>query len=430
MFSTLHRRLVWLYTLTTGMILTLVLGGVLLYSIRESDRRLEERFHADYLTILSRLQSSSLISQSWLAQMEGSHRLIIHIEENNIPLRFLGAWNPPTDRQTLIAEALSMAENAGVSLSSPPVSASLNQTPIMNLSGQQGDRYYAIAAALSTKNGMLGFSLLGQIPPVTQRIHPLLLFVCVLELTGIAGLLLVSHKFVGWSLRPVEESRKKQTQFIASASHELRSPLAVLRSSLDVARAKPEEQETLYPVMERECERMSRLVGDLLLLASTDAGNWSLDVTPIDMDTLLITIHETWLPRCRDAGVDWTLALPDNVLPTIQGDSQRLEQIFSILLENALHYTPTGRAMGMNAQTDLPHHRLTIRVWDEGSGIADADKPYIFDRFYQADASRHDKQHFGLGLSIAKELAALHHATLTVENHEGGGTEFLLLLPF
>lgn len=430
MFSTLHRRLVWLYTITTGLILTLVLGGVLLFSIRDSNRRLEEQFHTGYFTILSRLQSGSLISHSWLSQMEGGSQLIIHIEENKIPLRFPGSWAPPTDRQELIEKALSLAGNEGVFLSSPPVSSSTNQTSIMTLSGSQGDRYYAIAAAMATKKGVMGLCLLGQIPPVMQRIHPLLLFLCILEFAGIAGLLLVSHRFVGWSLRPVEESRKKQTQFIASASHELRSPLAVLRSSLDASKSRPDEQEAFYLIMERECERMSRLVGDLLLLASADAGSWSLDVRPFDMDTLLIDLYETWSPPCRDAGVTLELKLPDDPLPAISGDPERLEQILSILLDNALHYTPSGKSIGMNIHTDLPHHRIAIGIWDEGSGIADADKPYIFDRFYQADASRHDKTHFGLGLSIARELAALHHATLSVQNHDGGGAEFLLLLPF
>lgn len=429
MLNTLHRRLVWLYTLTTGLILTLVLGGVLLFTIRESGRRLEERFQTDYLTILSRLQSGGPVSHSWLAQMEGSHRLLIHIEENGIPLLFSGSWSPPTDRQILIEEAISWAEDEGVFLTSAPVSSSITQTPVMTLSGRQKDRYYAIAAAIPSENGVIGLSLLAQIPPVLQRIYPLPLFLSVLEIAGIGGLLLVSHKFVGWSLLPVEESRKKQTQFIASASHELRSPLAVLRSSLEVSRTKPEERAVLYPVMERECERMSRLVSDLLLLASTDAGSWSLDVMSVDMDTILINTYDTWLPLCRDAGLTLHLELPDDPLPAICGDPARLEQILSILLDNALHYTPTGRSMGIAAGADRTHRRLAIRIWDEGTGIADEDKPYIFDRFYQADASRHDKTHFGLGLSIARELATLHHAALTVQDHEDGGAEFLLLLP-
>lgn len=429
MFNTLHRRLVCLYTITTGMILTLVLCGVLFFSIRESDQRLEERFQTDYLTILSRLQSGLLVPHSWLAQMEGSHGLIIHIEENGVPLRYPGSWSPPTTRQVLIDEARAMAALEGVSLTTAPVSSSINQTPVMMVAGQQGDRYHAIAAALPTRRGVLGISLLGQIPPVMQRIHPLPLFLCVLELSGIAGLLLISHRFVGWSLRPVEESRKKQTQFIASASHELRSPLAVLRSSLEVSRTKPEEREALYPVMERECRRMARLVDDLLLLASTDAGSWSLELKPVDLDTLLIDLYDAWLPLCGRAGVELKLDLPADSLPTITGDAERIKQILSILLDNALHYTPAGQAMGIRVQIDRQHHRLAIRVWDEGCGIADADKPYIFDRFYQADASRHDKQHFGLGLSIARELAAFHHASLTVGDREGGGAEFLLLLP-
>ena len=246
----------------------------------------------------------------------------------------------------------------------------------------------------------------------------------------------VSWILVGKSLKPLKESQQKQNEFIAAASHELRAPLAVIRSSLSAARSMPQNREQFMDNIDKECCRMSYLVGDMLLLASADAGHWVIRMAPLDMDTLLIDMYERFEPLYRDKGVALLLELPESSLPRINGDGKRLEQILSILLDNALRYTPKNGSVRLSASVEQVNHllhgtkkSLCLTVSDQGCGIDDYAKKHIFDRFYQADSSRSDKQHYGLGLSIAKELVQKHGGSISVTDSPSGGACFVVRLP-
>ena len=116
------------------------------------------------------------------------------------------------------------------------------------------------------------------------------------------------------------------------------------------------------------------------------------------------------------------LEMPDAPLPMVLADEQRLQQILAILLDNAHTYASPGSAVAL--RVDFQHNQVRFWVIDHGPGIPDAEKARVFDRFYSADPSRTDKHNFGLGLSVAKELARLHHADLTVTDTPGGGAKF------
>ena len=107
---------------------------------------------------------------------------------------------------------------------------------------------------------------------------------------------------------------------------------------------------------------MSCLVGDMLLLASADTGQWSLRTSSLDMDTLLISIYERFEPLYQDKGVCLKLDLPETSLPRVSGDENRLEQIFAVLLDNALRYTPKGRSVTVAASVPRPEHGLPHRI--------------------------------------------------------------------
>ena len=113
-------------------------------------------------------------------------------------------------------------------------------------------------------------------------------------------------------------------------------------------------------------------------------------------------------------------------MPAIQADGGRLKQLLAILLNNAMEHTPAGTGIELVLCGDGAKAPITFLVVDHGHGIPNEDKAHIFDRFYRADTSRTSKRNFGLGLSVARELARLHHATLTVEDTPGGGATFRL----
>jgi len=428
--KTLRVRLAGLYTITTGAILLFVMAAFLISSVQKTRNAQLRQFEIIWNSLSSRFQSAQAFSYSFLARTEADYKMVIHISENGTPFLYPGSWKPDTDRRLLIEQAKSLAEKEGIFMDQPPVSSSVSISSLMTLKGEQNDCYYAMVLTLASKKGAKSLCAISYIPSVWESICGTLVYLCLLAVLGITCLWLISWKFVSWSLKPVEESQQKQARFLAAASHELRSPLAVLRSALAAAASSPQKQDTLLPLMDKECVRMSRLIDDMLLLASADAKTWSLKMDSVDMDTLLIDLFETFQPVCREKGISFQLKLPEKALPPVMGDSQRLCQLFMVLLDNAGNHTPPGRSICLCARVCSKKHVLTVQVIDEGCGIPPEHQPYIFDRFYQADSSRSDKQHFGLGLSIAKELTELHHGTICVSDNPQGGSCFSVTLPY
>lgn len=427
----LQRRLTCLYTLTTGAILALALTGFLLFQIKETRQKQIEDFYAVWNSLCLRLQSDTILPHSFLAQTEITGHSIIHIEENGIPLIYSGSWTPATSRWDLIVQVKEQAKRQGIFTDLAPVSSSSAVSTLLTIHGSQRDTYYAMVMVLPYKKGVRSLCFLSCRPSVSQSFGRTIGVLLCLALSGILALFLVSWHFVGWSLRPVEESRRKQNQFIAAASHELRSPLAVLQSGISAVRTSPKDKASLLQTLDSECTRMAHLIDDMLLLASADAQIWKIYPEKTDMDTLLIEAYEAFLPFCRQKQVSLSLDLPQDPLPCLLADPERLHQILLILLDNALYYTPEGKKIQIQAYTKPENHprNLILQVTDQGCGIPDSIKPYIFDRFYRADLARRDKAHFGLGLSIAKELTALHKGSITVKDNPTGGSSFIISLP-
>ena len=430
MIRKLHRRLTLLYTLTTGLILAVILMIILLMgeqSIRTKD---EDEFQRNIMELSSKLQYDSSISQSWLIQMEAENQLVIHIEENSIPFLFEGAKVTATPRDELIQAAKDKALKEQINTEQPPVSTSFQKSSILSVKGHQNDSYLAFVYVIPTKTGgFKSLTLLHDTALVKSQIFLQRIFFLAAGLAGLCALFAVSWFFVGQSLKPLEENRNKQNEFIASASHELRSPIAVIQAASSAIIAEPSKALHFSGTIQKECHRMGRLVNDLLILASADTKGWQISRESIDMDTLLLEVYEQYEPLCLSNGLQLKLSLPEDPLPPILGDKSRLGQIFSILLDNAVTYSGLGDGYVIKLQAVCSKRTLKISVIDHGQGIPDDKKGQVFDRFYRADSSRKDKTHYGLGLSVAKELAHLHDGDLLLTDTPGGGCTFTLCLP-
>lgn len=172
---------------------------------------------------------------------------------------------------------------------------------------------------------------------------------------------------------------------------------------------------------------MSKLIKDMLLLASSDSGTRNINKTMVNIDTLLIALYEAYEPICGQKEMPLDTDFMDVHFPIVYTDRECLFQILSIFMDNAISHSGTQASIQIKAT--LSRKAITISVIDHGQGISAEDKPYIFDRFYCADKSHTDKSHFGLGLSIAKELAEFLSADVGIKNTEGGGATFFLTLP-
>ena len=264
--------------------------------------------------------------------------------------------------------------------------------------------------------------------PIFQMLleqFPMYLAVWILTLLCVS---LVSRFLLKKAFEPTERMLQSQKEFVASASHELKAPLAVIVANVESMQheAQNEGFQGNLKVIDSECMRMSRLIKDMLLLASSDAEKWTLHTSEVNVDTLLISLYEAYELRCMKKKIKLVLDLGENLFPTITTDQERLFQLLSIYLDNALHYSPAGKEIQIRVDVSLKE--LTFWIVDHGIGVEEKDKPFIFDRFYCADQSHTDKSHFGLGLSIAKELAQMLHGKLGMEDTTGGGASFFFTL--
>ena len=226
-------------------------------------------------------------------------------------------------------------------------------------------------------------------------------------------------------LEPVETAQKKQTQFIASASHELRTPLAVVRSGLESVEkcSNEEERNHFLHLMSEETVHMKRLIDDMLLLANSDADTLTIKPEACQPDLLLLDTYEKFEPLARKNGLHLILTLPEEILPDCFCDIHRTEQIFSIIVDNALCYTPSGGKVTLSCHAE--NEMLCFLFKDTGCGISEEKKSHIFERFYRAD----DREHFGLGLCIAKELTEKQNGNIQVVDAPISGSCFMVQLP-
>ncbi len=242
----------------------------------------------------------------------------------------------------------------------------------------------------------------------------------------------LSHT-VNAMLARLEGSFAGLRRFTADASHELKTPLTVLRAdverSMHPATNRGERMVALEEALQ-ETARMSDLVDSLLTLARADEGRFDLHRTPVELEPLVRDVYETAVILGEDAGL--TLSMPVLENAVVMGDRTRLRQLLLNLVTNAIKYTPRGGRVEMTV-TRKPHDEIAIAVRDTGIGISASDLPHVFDRFWRADRARSrtsERGGFGLGLSISQWIAQAHGGSLTVQSRLGRGTVFTVTLPF
>ena len=221
----------------------------------------------------------------------------------------------------------------------------------------------------------------------------------------------------------------QQRRFIADASHELRTPVAAIRSMTDVTLAQPPQLEECLSVLSNvnsEAERLGELIRDLLILARSDEGQVSLDHELVRLDHLVSDVIATLEPLAGERGIELLTAKLEPA--TVRGDISRLIQCVINLLDNALAYTNAGGSVTLSVE--IRDRSGYIVVQDTGMGIAPEDRLHIFERFYRTDPARTRKVGgSGLGLSIVDWVIRAHEGSIQVESQVGQGSTFTLSLP-
>jgi len=247
------------------------------------------------------------------------------------------------------------------------------------------------------------------------------------DTTDFADLVTTLNAMIG----RLETSFGALRRFTADASHELKTPLAVLRADVERAMMESSSQNERMVALEealQEVRRMTDLVESLLTLARADEGRFDIYREPIELQPLVQEVYETALILGEAQGV--TVNLPFTTDVVVMADRTRLRQLFLNLVTNAIKYTPAGGKveLGLGRHPD----NVTFAVRDTGIGISAADFPHIFERFWRADRVRSrmsERGGFGLGLAISQWIAQAHGGTLTASSRLGRGSLFTVTLP-
>jgi two-component system, OmpR family, phosphate regulon sensor histidine kinase PhoR len=249
-----------------------------------------------------------------------------------------------------------------------------------------------------------------------------------LLLTGGAGVVLVLHDVT--ELRRLAQVR---TEFVANVSHELRTPLTAIQGYVETllggALEEPDNARRFLEIVQRQTERLGRLINDLTELSNIELGKVTLLLAPTRLDELLDSVLAVVLPRAQAGGVTVTARFPES-LPAVRADRDRLAQILINLVDNAVKYTLNRGTTKIGAAETAEPGMVAVTVTDTGIGIPAADLPRVTERFYRVDKARsRELGGTGLGLAIVKHLVLAHGGELDIESEVGRGTTVRFTIP-
>jgi signal transduction histidine kinase len=413
--TALRLRLTAWYVLTLGLILSLLGGGLFVVIRGQFTRQLD----ASLREATKELERAAAIRERERTAAKGA--VVDAVDELHIPDRTLYLMSPdgtPVKPATIPGWVRDVAPRAAAAGSAD---ARRHEHPERNL------RLHAERFTLPGGQVMVAAALADQVELEDQYAALIAAF----SGAALAALVLVAAG--GWflsrkSTAPVERTISYMRRFMADAAHELRAPVAVLRTSAEVALQAPRDPaayaDTLR-VIEREAERLGGIVDDLLTLARADAGERPLKREPFFLDDVVLESAEAARALAGAKGVELTLGAFDEA--PVEGDADLVRQLVMNLLQNAVKFTPGGGTVRVDVLQDDGASVAIIE--DSGVGIAPEHLPHVFERFYRADAARGRGDGAGLGLSIARWIADAHGATLRLTSAPGAGTRAEVRFP-
>ena len=427
------------FTILYGGSTTAIMIVMSLFYLRVSENNLHENqfrsFQNDIGTITPSLEQSTYVSMQWLSRIEVQNSYTIFVVDNGVPFLYNTLRDSvDSDSQELLLESLDAYDDMFQVENPDPNGSTYSgiwHTEYEFTSKTTGNAYYSSLIDIERDNSLSQIVILYSLSTLYESImHQRILFLWI-DLSASVALFVFAWFFTGRLLKPLQENHEKQLQFVSAASHELRTPLSVILTSSECCQsASGEEQTVFFQTIRKEGRRMNSLIDDMLSLTHSGMSRFPIERKNVEPDTLCLNAYEAFEPLCRQKNITLSLKLPDVPVARCNCDPDRIAQVLSILLHNAVSYTPEGGRI----ELALAYHKerrtsFEITVTDTGVGISDEDKRHIFDRFYRAEKSRSTKGHFGLGLAIAYEIVSSHHGKISVQDNPTGGSIFTVRLP-
>lgn len=417
MLAKLRRHLTGLATALTGSVVVAVTFFSFLTCANLYITRGQTAFESDVTAFVAQWELNQSLDLVQIQDLAQRSEIDLYLEENGTPL-FLSNLS----QQTVSVEELQeVLMNAGFDITAAPLSSYSEDCLIQKVQlGGKDVRILAIKQAhseswhlliawqsLEEERQILGWVAIGFI---------------LLTLIGIILVASLCWVVAGRAIRPVEYAMQQQKEFVRAAGHELRTPLGVLRAGLSILPNEDTKKATRHiALMSEETVRMGKLIDQLLILSGGGIVHSS-QPEKFEPDTLLLSLAEEWEPIIYKAKRHLKVNLPENNLPTVTASREEIRQILIVYIDNALQYAPVDSCIVFECCEAKHGIRWTIR--DYGPGLSNFNKSKVFQRFWRADSSRTDHSHFGLGLSVAAELATRCGARIGVSDTPGGGASF------
>lgn len=424
------------YIMTVVVILAIVFSVVFI-SVNITNRQLTARQNAQQLAKLISTDGRTLVSSgnsSYPSPQREFNKMSIS-KENGITSIFAQPFDPVRTRNSFCVMANAAGQVTSI-ISDFPVHYTSDEicslvTEVFALGTERGT-YSGMQYQLARKNyGYLAAFVDTRVEKNMQsQLFRLSLMIYIISL-GLS--VVIAWLLSRWAIKPVREAFDKQRQFVADASHELKTPLSTIATNMDVLVAETGENRwTGY--IKSEVERMSSLVRDLLYLAKCDSGATRYQMSRFDLSRAVESVVLPFETVIFEKQMTLETKIAGGI--EITGDEKRIQQLALILVDNAVRHSSAGAVIsvclsasgesGAQKAGSASGH-ITLKVRNTGTGISNWDMAHIFERFYRADSSRtRDTGGSGLGLSIAKSIADAHHARLEVSSDGETWTEFTL----
>lgn len=440
MFRKVHLYLTLMCTGVISLIMIVMTCGYLYLAEKGLCDSQYRSFQNDISTIAAGVEQQAVISMEWLSKMESRGRYLCYVLDNGVPFLYnrINGMTEESETEALLQSCLEAYENTveytyieEEIASGGRYNTCFHTAFPFNPNGGKNE-YYAGVIEFARGDASLQMVVLSSLEFLREEIAAQRIRFLLIDLAALAALALFSFFFTGRILRPIAENRRKQTAFVAAASHELRTPLAVILSAAECCRdVDREKRDGFLDTIKQEGDILTSLVNDMLDLSASDDQRFPVHPAPVELDTLCMNVYEAFEPLAGEKELRLAVTLPEGRIPPCTADYERLYQLLSILLSNAISYTPPGGSIVLELSYQPAHKksRFCLTVSDTGVGIPEEDQEKIFDRFYRAEKSRSAKGHFGLGLSIALEIVKRHHGTIAVRERPGGGSVFVVTLP-
>lgn len=423
MLQKIHIRLTLLCTVVTSLIFITMTLFYLFVAERNLRMSNDASFEDNVSSIIFSLENQTTVYSDWIRQTEENGDLFLYLYDNGNPI----LHNERTDTafQSIITSFIDYCTENDIN--NHVVYNTYSFHTNLSFTDSNKMEYKGSYIFIPKGTGYIEGYLLASTSGIEVQIFEQRLLFVVINIAGCIFLIFFFWFLTKNLLKPVKKNQQKQVNFIENASHELRSPLAVILSNVSALRkANDQEKDVFYKAIFSEGDRMSGLINSMLMLARSDITTDENSTDEIELDTLLMDMYESYEALFLDKKVSLKVKLPEEMVEPIKSDSLKVKQIIGILLSNALSYTPNGGVVTLSLLNKNGHYFISVA--DTGIGIPDQDKEKVFERFYRTGTTIKGEHHYGLGLSIAHQLITDLHGSIKISDTPGGGSTFTIIL--